>query len=336
MNTFNDYEMTYTAQEAADILGVSRQTVYKYGSEGLLDTIKIPYNSSIRIRFTKKSVDKLLQERRAADKAVAGTSLSDLAKEWNVKRHRLYNLLKSKKLPYKVDDEHFPHPTVVVSDEVKQELATLINALPKQKHARLDFSNPSWNIAIYQKFYDENMKERRLICIESGGKAKWGFNIQEGFLEYKNAINKGYRAAYSMSQSKALIGGYSKFKLLKYDPVSFSFLDFLYEHLGIKNLYIENINESELIVHVRESSFSNIKNSIHPQITDEWLNSHIVEGKVSLREGTLVFTSNSKNITVHIDMDKYEILEELAESEKRSINEIINNAINRYIEMQKK
>lgn len=336
MNKLNSISLqeTYTASQAAQMLGVTRQTIYKYGKEGILEEIKYPHNLSIRKVYTKESVKRLIEKLTTQESDNNRISITQLSKEWNIERNKLYNIIKSNQLPYVVDREHFSRPTTVISLEVKNRIEEILKeqqSRPSLKHAKLDFSKPNCNIAIYQKFFDGNGEVRRIIRKVENGKVHWGFLVSDGFLPYKKAINYGYRTAYPLSQTPATKNnGYSKFKVPKYEAITFDFLDFLYQECGINNLYIEDLNQSEMNIHVKENEILITPAGL--PFTDEWLNEHIIEGEISITESSIIFGSNRKYTTVSMQVDIYTKLQEIAIEKKCSMNELIESSIHLHLD----
>ncbi|MCM3390443.1 helix-turn-helix domain-containing protein (plasmid) [Ureibacillus chungkukjangi] len=321
----------YTASEAAEILGVTRQTIYKYGQQGDLEQIDEPYKIGSRYMFTCESVEELLNREKSL-KENGIISLPEISKELNIPKHRLYNIIKTHDLSYEIDKEHFSKPTAIITEEVKGQLLEQIASSTSHKQAKLNFSNRSNNIAIYQKFYDENMEEKRLLLKEDNGKYEWGFKVADGFLSYKKAQQLGYKPSYTISKSTAKQAGYAKFSFPKYEPTTFDFLDFLYRYLGISNLYIEK-NETNLLIDVREGTIQ-IKDEEY-SFTHDWLVAHLVEGKVKLTENVLTVFSNRKYITLYLETEQYQELYAIASEENSSFNEQVETAIKNYIEAKK-
>ena len=82
----------YTRQEVAELLGVSKATVYHYAKQNKIIKIDDPHRLFREARYEKKEVDELAEERKR--NTPTGWRPSELANELNVPTQRIYALIR--------------------------------------------------------------------------------------------------------------------------------------------------------------------------------------------------------------------------------------------------
>src|SRR6185312_11370330 len=90
----------YTRQEVADILGVSKATVYHYAKQKKIIKIDDPHRLIREARYKREEVDVLAAERQ--QNQPTGLRPSELAKQLGVTTQRIYALIRETDL--KVDE----------------------------------------------------------------------------------------------------------------------------------------------------------------------------------------------------------------------------------------
>src|SRR6185312_3959673 len=87
----------YTRQEVADLLGISKATVYHYAKQKKIIKIDDPHRLIREARYKKEEVDALAEERQRH--RPTGLRPSELAKQLGVTTQRIYALIQETDLP---------------------------------------------------------------------------------------------------------------------------------------------------------------------------------------------------------------------------------------------
>ena len=87
----------YTRQEVADLLGVSKATVYHYAKQKKITKIEDPHRLIREARYEIEEVDALAEERKRNEPT--GLRPSELAKQLGVPTQRIYALIQETDLP---------------------------------------------------------------------------------------------------------------------------------------------------------------------------------------------------------------------------------------------
>jgi len=87
----------YTRQEVADILGVSKPTVYHYAKQKKIIKIVDPHRIIREARYKREEVDALAEERK--QNQPTGLRPSEIAKRLGVPVTRIYTIIRDNNLP---------------------------------------------------------------------------------------------------------------------------------------------------------------------------------------------------------------------------------------------
>ena len=222
MILLNDW---YTRQEVADLLGVSKATVYHYAKQKKIIKIEDPYRLIREARYRKEEVDVLAKERKRHQPT--GLRPSELAKQLNVATQRVYTLIRETDLPVDelpVGDERTIYSIPAETAEwIRQE----IEKTTSSRGTRTEFYDAKFDIALYQCFRTQQGQEMRVVRNHNH---EWGFYLpSQTWIPFSDGINIfKYEAAYSIHQANHSIKGYTDFSLPKDAHETFEFLDFVY------------------------------------------------------------------------------------------------------------
>ncbi|MEK4011115.1 helix-turn-helix domain-containing protein [Peribacillus sp. FSL M8-0224] len=176
----------YTQKEVADLLGVSKATVYHYGKQKKIIKILDPHRLHKEARYEKAEVDRLVYEKQSFP---TGMSPNYVAKKLGLSVQSVYKYIqdgsiKAEAVPY--GDER-----TIISETAYEEAAGLLKSSESQRPKRFEYYYPSHDIVLFQKFHSGKVPEARVIRNKDN---EWGFylpNIQkwlpfdEGVREYR-------------------------------------------------------------------------------------------------------------------------------------------------------
>ncbi|WP_249598295.1 helix-turn-helix domain-containing protein [Peribacillus frigoritolerans] len=149
----------YTQKEVADLLGVSKATVYHYGKQKKIMKILDPHRLHKEARYEKAEVDRLVSEKKSLP---TGMSPNEVAKKLGLSVQSVYKYIqdgsiKAKAVPY--GDERTIY---VISETAYEEAAELLKPSESQC-PRFEYYHPSQDIVLFQKFHSSKGPEARVI-----------------------------------------------------------------------------------------------------------------------------------------------------------------------------
>ena len=225
----------YTRQEVADLLGVSKATVYHYAKQQKIIKIDDPHRLIREVRYKQAEVDALAAERQRNQPT--GLRPSELAKQLGVTTQRIYALIQETELP--VDELPAGDERTIYSipDETAVWIQQQIERTASVRGTRAEFYDAKFDIVLYQLFRTQQGQDLRVVRNDN---QEWGFYLQSRtWIPFANGINVyQYEAAYPIHQPNRRMKGYTDFLLPKDLDESFIFLDFVYQMWGIENIRI--------------------------------------------------------------------------------------------------
>ncbi|MBO0587578.1 MULTISPECIES: helix-turn-helix domain-containing protein [unclassified Sporosarcina] len=149
----------YTRQEVADILGVSKPTVYHYAKQKKIIKIADPHRLNREARYRREEVDALAVERK--QNQPTGLRPSELAKQLGVPATRIYTIIKDNTLPVDVillgDEGKGYSISEELADRIQKEVARTMPI----RGTRVEFYDSKHDIALYQRFIAPNGQHMR-------------------------------------------------------------------------------------------------------------------------------------------------------------------------------
>lgn len=325
-------ENKYSRQEVADILGISKATVYHYAKQRKIKKVPDPHKIMREAYYYKEEVDKLAEEKNQQEKV--GYSTSQLSKRLGVSSQKIYALIKEynlnvNEIPY--GDERFiydiPETTAKwIEQELKRTSAT--------RGIRSEFYDSTLDLAIFQLFTSNNQQVNRLLRNKDGD---WGFLSSSGsWIPYDRGITKyEYTPVYNIHRPliKMKGRGYTDFILPKDSLSSFLFLDFIYANRGIENIRLREYEE-HLSLSVK-SGLMQIISPIESTLTIKIINSFLQNGgagEILFDENEWNFISGYRKTAIELPISLIEDMQKVADQEQMYTNELIEKAIQQFID----
>ena len=319
----------YTRQEVADLLGVSKATVYHYSKQKKIIKIDDPHRLIREARYQKEEVDALAEERLRYQPT--GLRPSELAKELGVTTQRIYALIRETDLP--VDELPVGDERTIYSipDEtatwIRQEIEKTISA----RGTRVEFYDTKLDIALYQRFYTPQGQAMRVVRNDN---QQWGFYLQSGtWIPYSDGIQAfQYEPAYSIHQSNRQIRGYTDFILPKELEESFDFLDFVYQVWGIENIRIRD-QDTHIALSIK-SGETEIPEQIPNTVTESVIKKFLVLGEVILEGGKWTLISGYRRTTFDLPNNMLEEIKRIAQDYEMSMSDYVEIALREKMERE--
>lgn len=317
----------YNRQEVADLLGVSKATVYHYAKQKKIIKIEDPYRLIREVRYKREEVDELAEERKRNEPT--GLRPSELAAELNVTTQRIYALIQETELH--VDELLAGDERMIYSipEEAADWIRSEIERTVPVRGTRAEFYNVVQDIVLYQRFQKENGQDIRVLRNE---KQEWGFYLQaQIWVPFADGIETyGYEPAYPIHQETKRIKGYTDFKLPKDAPESFDFLDFVYKTWGIENIRLREY-DMHMTLSIKSGEMLLMK-PIPGIITQEVIEKFLVLGDVVIEDDTWNLVSGYRRTTFDLPTNMLDSLQRVAKESDLSMSEYVEEALREKFE----
>lgn len=317
----------YTRKEVAELLGVSKATVYHYAKQKKIIKIDDPHRLVRVARYQKAEVDELAKERK--QNQPTGMRPSELASELNVPTQRIYTLIRETDLPidrHPVGDERMVYS---IPDETAAWIRDEVRRTASPRGTRAEFYDSTHDIALYQSFVTQHEQGVRVLRNDDQA---WGFYSQsQQWIPFNDAINiYKYKPVYSIHCPSKQIEGYTDFSLPKDLDESFIFLDFVYQTCGI-----ENIRMREHDLHIDLSIKSGEMKVAHPVpdiLTEDTIQKFLILGDVIINNDYWTLISGYRRTTFDLPNKILEKVQEKGKEAGLSMSEFVELAIKEKID----
>lgn len=312
----------YTRQEVADLLGVSKATVYHYAKQKKIIKIEDPHRLIREARYRKEEVDVLAEERKRHQPT--GLRPSELAKQLNVATQRIYTLIRETELPVDelpVGDERtiYSIPTET-AEWIRQE----IEKTTSSRGTRIEFYDAKFDIALYQRFRTQQGQEMRVV---RNNNQEWGFYLpSQTWIPFSDGINIfQYEPAYGIHQPNHSIRGYTDFSLPKHAHETFEFLDFVYQVWGIENIRIRE-QDSYIDLSIKSGQIS-LPISVPETLSEVVIKEYLILGDVVIEEENWTLISGYRRTTFDLPTNLLDELQRIAKEKNLSMSEYVEAAL---------
>lgn len=320
----------YTRQEVADLLGVSKATVYHYAKQKKIIKIEDPHRLIREVRYQREEVDVLAAERK--QNQPTGLRPSELAKQLGVTTQRIYALIQETELP--IDELPAGDERMIYSipEETAKWIREEIKKTVPSRGTRAEFYDSNADIVLYQRFTTNDGQDIRVLRNEE---QEWGFYLQSRiWIPFAAGIETyHYKAAYPIHQRTMRIKGYTDFLLAKDLPESFDFLDFVYQVWGIENIRLRE-HETHITLSIK-SGKKNISVPLPDTITESKLDSFLILGDIVIEDQKWHLISGYRRTTFDLPNNMLESLQKTANERDLSMSEYVEEALREKFEKDK-
>ncbi|MCQ6282360.1 helix-turn-helix domain-containing protein [Bacillus sp. EB600] len=311
----------YTQKQVAELLGVSKATVYHYAKQGKIRKIADPYRLHKEARYYKEEVDQLAKER---EQHPTGMRPSEVAKQLGLSVQSVYKYIKDgdiKAVEVPFGDERTNY---VISDEDFQEAKEMFQPAETDRIRRNEFYDSDHDIALFQYFQSTDSLAARVMKNEE---QNWGFYLPyyQKWVNYSEGIEK-YRLepCYSIHKEPFDYKGYVHIKIAKCEDVLYPFIDFIYESWGIENVGVREHEQSVYIT--MKAGEAALPNSI-PFSLNQLIPS-IQEGTIEIAEELFIVRSAYRKTNLELPIKMLDSVKQLAKLENITMSQWIECVIN--------
>lgn len=313
----------YTQKEVADLLGVSKATVYHYGKQKKIIKILDPHRLHKEARYEKAEVDRLVHEKQSLP---TGMSPNDVANKLGLSVQSIYKYIqdgsiKAKAVPY--GDERI---TYVILETDYQEAEKSLKPTETQRPKKYEYYDSKNDMALYQRFHSSKIPEARVFRNEENVFGFYLPNIQK-WLTYEEGM-KTYtlKPSYSIHQPPLDYKGYVELQVPKNEVVFYPFIDYLYENWGVENIRLREQSETVLLY---------IKAGERPLKAEVFgiadILPYLTNGEMHHEDDTLILRSPNRKTSFELPIELLEAISDLAEQEGISISKWVEQKLSSII-----
>lgn len=319
----------YTRQEVADLLGISKATVYHYAKQKKIIKIDDPHRLIREARYKQEEVDALAEERQRNQPT--GLRPSELAKQLGVTTQRIYALIRETDLP--VDELPVGDERTIYSipDETAAWIRQEIERTASVRGTRVEFYDAKFDIVLYQCFRTQQGQDIRVLRNDN---QEWGFYLQSRtWIPFTDGINVyQYEAAYPIHQPNKRVRGYTDFLLPKDLHESFVFLDFVYQVWGIENIRIRE-QDAHIDLSIKSGEIE-LSVAIPETLSEEILRSFLVLGDIVIGEDEWTLISGYRRTTFDLPSNLLDKLQGISKERDLSMSEYVKEALREKMERE--
>ena len=321
----------YTRQEVADILGISKATVYHYAKQKKIIKIEDPHRLIREVRYKREEVETLAAERQRNQPM--GLRPSELAKQLGVTTQRIYALIRETDLP--VDELPVGDERTIYSipDETAVWITQEIERTASVRGTRVEFYDAKFDIVLYQLFRTQQGQDMRVLRNDN---QEWGFYLQSRtWIPFANGIHiYQYEAVYPIHRPNSRVKGYTDFSLPKDLQESFDFLDFVYQIWGIENIRIRE-HDTHIDLSIKSGEIG-LSIPVPEILTESIIKRFLVLGDVVIKEGEWTLISGYRRTTFDLPNNLLDKLQEIAKEKDLSMSEYVEEAVREKFEREEK
>ena len=319
----------YTRQEVADLLGISKATVYHYAKQKKIIKIDDSHRLIREARYKREEVDALAEERQRHQPT--GLRPSELAKQLNVTTQRIYALIQETDLP--VDELPVGDERTIYSipDETATWIRQEIERTTSTRGTRVEFYDAKFDIALYQCFRTQQGQDIRVLRNDN---QEWGFYLQSRtWIPFSDGVNVfQYEASYSIHQPNNRVRGYTDFLLPKDLQESFDFLDFIYQVWGIENIRLREHDE-HINLSIKSGEVA-LQIPVPGTLTESVLKKLLLLGDIVIEEGKWTLISGYRRTTFDLPNHLLDTLQAIAKEKDLSMSDYVEEALREKIEKE--
>ncbi|MCU4847581.1 helix-turn-helix domain-containing protein [Bacillus cereus] len=321
---------TVTTKEAADLLGVTVQTILKKEKDGLIECV---YKDNWK-QFGSKIFYLEDIERLKNINKVKGLSTKEVAEILNVAPSTIFTYIKSGKLPATMVEKRGKQ--VYLIDEEELEIFMLDYEKTKTKERKTFITKiQDEDIYLYQLLtHQHNGKTARVIEINGAD----GKILTEDEEIFSLSTYKEHNYTFEPFIKKAVITkrGYLSFSFKKpqlFNSITYNLINLFYKELGVTNMRLSILSDT---IRLEIKPFVLQVDPLQFQEEIRYLHSHMKSGTILPHVEGIYFKSNVEPLTFHADHEfKQKVIQMAAEAGMRQ-EEFLLQAVKSYITNLKK
>ncbi|WP_142385647.1 helix-turn-helix domain-containing protein [Metabacillus schmidteae] len=320
--TQNGYVST---SDAAKILGVSTQTIYKYEKENKLTSL---YDHKWRMRKTKLfKLDEVEQLKKEFNKP--GLTTGEAAERVGVTSATILTYIKEGKIPatierYKGKDLYF-----ITEEDIEDFISSKEFQSQERKKERKQFYDKDTGHILFQSFTFNDGQFGRILELK-GEYSKVVTKDGEAFT-LREAIELGATPNYKIDEKPySTKRGYAKFRFIKPHSVQsdiYEIIENFYKYAGPQNIRL-TLEDEYIQMEVKPVALPFSPQS-HQSVIN-LIDHYLIEGKILSDIDSIFIESDLEPFIIHIPSELKEFIRKEASSRKVSMEELAIEVFREY------
>lgn len=320
---------TVTTKEAANLLGVTVQTILKKEKEGLIECI---YKNNWK-QFGSKIFYLEDIERLKNKEAVTGLSTKEVAEILNVAPSTIFTYIKSGKLPAEMVEKRGKQ--VYLIDEEELEIFMLDYEKVKTKERKTFLTKiHGKDIYLYQLLtHLHTGKHARVIEINGAD----GKVLTEDEEIFPLSTYKEHNYSFEPLEKQTVITkrGYLSFSFKKpqlFNSITYNLINLFYKELGVTNMRL-NITPDTIQLEIKPFVLQVEPLQFQEEI--KYLYSHMNSGTILPHVEGIYFKSNVEPLSFHVEHEFKQTIVQMASNIGMGLEEFLLHIMKEYVHNQK-
>lgn len=308
-----------TTNEAVEMLGLSKQTIYNYVKSGKLKLVYDDWQIDGTMKFYRDEINRLQSSIDRPD----GLTVLEAANLLGVSKATIHQYIKSGKL----SSEKFHIKGRITSFIPIEEVKNLQEVFQTSQNRKSYFTK-DLAYCLFGLYLKSGSNEKaRIIELNDNGECVAKTNMGE-FLNKEELVERGFYRAYELRQAKhSTKRGNIIFQFPFPQSINapiFTLIDTFYEKIGIQNmnLYIEG---NTIIAELKPMKLQYHSESLEQDL--EILQNCLKNGKLSTRPGFIIFSSSQEQLTTFVEDSVKERIKQIASNQHLGIEEVTEKLI---------
>lgn len=316
---------TVTTKEAADLMGVTVQTILKKEKEGLIECVyKDSWKQFGSKIFYLEDIERLMNKEE-----VKGLSTKDAAEILNVAPSTIFTYIKSGKLPASMVERRGKQVYVIDEEELEIFQLNYEKVTTKERKTFITKIHDT-DIYLYQLLTHQHTEKLARVIEIHGTDGKVITEDEEIFplSKYKEL---GY--SFKLFTKRAVITkrGYLSFTFKKpqlFHSITYNLINLFYKELGVTNMRLTTMPDT---IKLEIKPFVLQVDPLQFQEEIKYLHSHMKSGSILPHLEGIYFKSNLEPLTFHADHEFKQKVVQMAADAGMGQEEFLLQAVKSYI-----
>lgn len=315
---------SYTQSEVANLLNISKSTVYHYSKQKKIHKIEDPFQLQRGVRYRAEEVDAMLSKVKIQP---TGYKPSVVAKKLGISTQTIYKyirdgIISADEIPFGDERSSF-----VISEESIEAAKIQIREMEPERARKAEYYDSQNDIALFQCFHSFKIAEARAMKNKEN---EWVFYLplSQSFITYKEGIKDfDLVPVYSIHKDSLDYKGYSHLMIKKTEDIFYPLIDFLYTQLGVENVRIrDRKNIVQLSVKAGTIPFNREYFSFEDVLP------FVKEGTWELSGTSLIIKSAYTRTTVELPIEMHKAIKKIISKENITISQYIERILEDVLE----
>ncbi|MCU5668867.1 helix-turn-helix domain-containing protein [Bacillus cereus] len=321
---------TVTTKEAADLLGVTVQTILRKEKDGVIECV---YKNNWK-QFGSKIFYLEDIERLKNKDEVKGLSTKEAAEILNVAPSTIFTYIKSGKLPATMVEKRGKQVYLIDEEELEIFMLDYEKTTTKERKTFITKIHGT-DVCLYQLLLHQGTGKTARVIEINGLDGKFITDDEKIHLLSKYR-ELGYIIEPYSKQTVITKRGYLSFTFKKpqlFNSITYNLLNLFYKELGVTNMRLNittntiNLEIKPFVLHVNPLQF---------QEEVQYLHSHMNTGSILPHVEGIYFKSNVEPLTFHVEHEFKQKLVQIAIESGMGQEEFLLQAVKSYITNLKK